>query len=963
MEDIIYQLAQSIGLEIGNIQPSLNTWRSCSVIGKPQANRSGAYISSSFIDPINGTDRIIFTFKNFITDEKLSSWVNKPKGASEQTTRSIMQLHYKGIQNLEKDNQEDNIATIKKWTTTYDEFSENVVHQYLDTKKMNGVDVRFKVGDKITLEDEDNFVKVKMLLYPLVNIDNEIVCYQSIYYDSKGVCQKRWRGSPSGGFFKFGEITENTKCILIGEGIATVWAMSHLSDNWIGISTGSASNLEAIVDLFFNQYPKIPIFILADNDCGLKKNVGLFKTKEILKKYKPYINEKGKLINDFRVLRLIPETPSAYESADWWDNWNSRGDNFCIDFINGYLGLLNLNDNYGIENDNIVKYKVINSLDKTEEAGDEIITLANDVKLSYSILGFPILSCSAIQGGESTIIENTLNTILFKAHEPYFKYIQIEVDRKLLTSPAEFKKKMFQNNWSSQSSTKTGEGQLFDLVAKAYPHTTYLPVRGGWVDQYEKFGLPGRRIGHLRVVPYDKYGRVAKGLDSKGTLMEWKNNIGAHINGIKIAQIIYAIFGYALIAKFGNTKINPILMLKVNSSYGKSLLGSILATMSGKEDILKVADSRSGAGLENIFVDFNDLPLFIDEITSLTPEAITCLGYLYGNGTGAQRGTIKAGESQATLMWRGCAYATSEKTLAQLRIQHDLPPPNAGEEIRIINLSLDFLTAEEQGIFYGTTIDGSYTLFTKEIRDQLRNTFDKFYGTPLVCYVAYLENKGIEYIKQYIIKENCAFVEKNRPLIKTIMQERMLNQFGELTAGFKLVIDAGICDITHEEATETMTIIFKKWLQYNQEITSKEAPENKIINFIQSQLDLAAYSGIHSTFADSGWDYTIQNGKFINGVFPLRAHDKTVVGTISVERGVNIVTIFARNINYVMGGVEIDSRTLSTNIKKLEDSQFIIELAKGNNVVSINDVLANNTKTRKRCHAVKLSLDKILEEI
>ena len=58
-------------------------------------------------------------------------------------------------------------------------------------------------------------------------------------------------------------------------------------------------------------------------------------------------------------------------------------------------------------------------------------------------------------------------------------------------------------------------------------------------------------------------------------------------------------------------------------------------------------------------------------------------------------------------------------------------------------------------------------------------------------------------------------------------------------------------------------------------------------------------------------------GSKLYGVFPLRAHDKTVVGTISVERGVNIVTIFSRNINYVMGGVEIDSRTLSTNIKKL----------------------------------------------
>jgi hypothetical protein len=932
MDDKIKSYAEMIGIVIRTINHTRNIWHRAEVADRKQNNQDATYISSEEFDPILKTSKIIFTFHNHVTNQKLSKLINENstiKYSNIQIEKIIQRREQQLQEQLEKKQQ-----ILEFWQNTYKEISPlSYNHLYLDNKRMFLQINSIKTAPmKIYHRDSDfsGYIHTNVLMYPFYDDDNNIKAFQTIYYYNS-ICYKRYRGSISGLYFMLGAVTEKTKFLIIGEGLATVWAVWHLRpEEYCGIVVGDAGNLEKIIPPLYNKYSKLMLVILADNDYANENNVGMFKTQQILEKYRPSVSIDGKLINERRIFRIIPEVFDG-KNSDWWDVWAKKGSKFIINIIDGYSSLMTMSNAYGIYRDELVNYRVElsdkdDNSNKDTPSGEFVADSGHIIK--YTRIGFPILVCSTIEGGADLPIKTSSSYMILKKQELHQSYVGVKIERTSLLNWQSFKKELLRVYWDAGSITKKGESIMYDIVSTMKPMSVYIPVRPGWLLNIHRFGLSNQVTDNKIVVPYDTNSDAQiLSVHSSGSLISWKKYIGATVDKVFIARIIYLIFGYAPIVKFATSSYNPLLMLKVNSGYGKTLLGKCLMSMIGNPENLRIQNATGAAGMENLFADFNDLPIFLDELTNFDKEALRVLAYLYGNGRGKARGTVVAGVSQEVMKWRGCAYATSEKTLSELREDNELPKENAGEEIRVLNLALENIIETDRGILFSErTKSGDYKLFTGDDAKLIGSNLLKYYGKPLVHYVDYLEKKGEEYIRTKIAEISSAFYEKHKSSIETGQHTRVLGLLSEMLAGLHLVIEADICSMTIDEAEELVLLVYNRWLANSIEKLENTSPLIALISFIKKQLSNAHKLVDNSPYSRSGWDGVVINGEFKSGTVPLILDNKTPVGVITEKdrAGRNVVILFSKWVNAIMNKTNTPSNMNKSNLQLLQKEQGLV---------------------------------------
>jgi hypothetical protein len=968
-DNLIKEYALAVGIVIKDVDHRRDMWHRAEVSCKKLNNRDATYISCESVDIIDNSTRILFTFHNHVTNDKLSKIISSK--ATNYTPLQLEKIFKKREQELQAQ-VEKKQAVLDYWHSKYNSIDpSSYSHKYLDGKRMylpvdNVRTTVMRLYHKA--DDYADYIYTNVAIYPYRNENGDIQAYQTIYYHND-VCYKRYRGSISSAWFTLGAIKDKTKFLLVGEGLATVWAVWHLrQEDYCGIVAGDAGNLDKVVAIMYNKYPQLTIVLLADNDCSTEQNVGMFKTQQILEKYRPSVSLDGKLINERRIFRIIPEVFGG-KSSDWWDMWVKKGSKFIINMIDGYYSLMTMSNAYGIYRDELVYYRVelSDKLDEKDPPSGEIVTASGHV-IKYTRIGFPILVCSTIEGGADLPIKTSTSYMIIKKQELHQSYVGVRIERTSLLNWQSFKKELLRVYWDAGSVTKKGENVMYDIVSTMKPMAVYTPVRPGWMLNLHKFGLANHVTDNKVVVPYDTNADAQiLSVNRSGSLEAWKKYIGATIDKVTIAQLIYLIFGYAPIVKFATSSYNPLLMLKVNSGYGKTLLGKCLMSMIGNPENLRIQNATGAAGMENLFADFNDLPIFLDELTNFDKEALRVLAYLYGNGRGKARGTVVAGVSQEVMKWRGCAYATSEKTLAELREDNELPKENAGEEIRVLNLALENIVEEERGILFSEkTRSGDYKLFTGEDAKLVGSNLLKYYGTPLVYYLKYLETVGEEYIRTKIAEVSSAFYEKHKQSIETGQHTRVLSLLSEMLAGLHLVIEANICSMSIDEAEELVLLIYHRWLANSIEKLENNSPLVALISFVKKQLAQAHRVVDNNPYHNSGWDGVVINGEYKSGTVPLILDNKAPVGVITDKdnrmRG-KVIILFSKWVNAVMSKTLSPSNMTQPNLKLLQKEEgLLLEICDRNKRMTTPTQAQNNWEDMPKLQTgIKLDLDKLME--
>jgi|GEM_PF-2039676 phage/plasmid primase-like uncharacterized protein len=151
------------------------------------------------------------------------------------------------------------------------------------------------------------------LIIPLINAKGEIVSLQAINEKPDPNFNNKDKdflagGEKSGAFYPMtnGKLDINAP-ILIGEGIATLWAAKH-STGIQAIAAMDAGNLLPVARAIREKAPNAKIIFIADNDIytDKKPNTGVLKAIESAKAIGGYV--------------AIPELPSG-QKCDCWDFW------------------------------------------------------------------------------------------------------------------------------------------------------------------------------------------------------------------------------------------------------------------------------------------------------------------------------------------------------------------------------------------------------------------------------------------------------------------------------------------------------------------------------------------------------------------------------------------------------------------------------------------------------------------
>lgn len=283
---------------------------------------------------------------------------------------------------------------------------------------------------------------------------------------------------------------------------------------------------------------------------------------------------------------------------------------------------------------------------------------------------------------------------------------------------------------------------VWEYITKFLPTENAIIVeRNGWMET---------TMGKLKYCPHD-LGEQADGspyicnpclpkepvYEVKGTLDDWKNNIGSLIDNNPLLQI-GAIMGLAgCMLTFCNEEGFGI-YLHGDSSVGKSTTLHIASSVNGSTPRSWRATAN---GLEGIASLFNDNLLLLDEISQASPETISETIYMLANGVGKQRAT-RNGKARRISRWRLIYLSSGEKSTREYITEAPKTKYMAGQAVRAIDIPAD----AEQGYGIFTQLPSNMTSdqFTETIKEACSN----YMGVPFIQFLA-----SIKLRQEYVIKQ------------------------------------------------------------------------------------------------------------------------------------------------------------------------------------------------------------------
>jgi len=154
----------------------------------------------------------------------------------------------------------------------------------------------------------DSWLSGALLLIPICDGTGDMVSLQAI--DEHGAKSFARKGRKRGGFHLIGDINERGT-ILLGEGLATVWAALQMIDgSAFGAVAFDAGNLEVVAKTLRLRFPSATIIVLSDVDENQRGEMESKKAAQAVRgiAWKP----------EFSLRQL------SSGMTDFWDMWNDK---------------------------------------------------------------------------------------------------------------------------------------------------------------------------------------------------------------------------------------------------------------------------------------------------------------------------------------------------------------------------------------------------------------------------------------------------------------------------------------------------------------------------------------------------------------------------------------------------------------------------------------------------------------
>jgi putative DNA primase/helicase len=318
---------------------------------------------------------------------------------------------------------------------------------------------------------------------------------------------------------------------------------------------------------------------------------------------------------------------------------------------------------------------------------------------------------------------------------------------------------------------------------------TIVP-RTGWHDVggTSVFILPGETIGTAgrETVVLDSNG--ASPYESRGTLQEWKNSVGALTRGqrLPILAISTAFAGPLLhIAGLDGGGIN----LFGSSSKGKTTCAECAASLFGKGSSPGyVRPWRATANaLEAAAAMFSDTVMILDELGVVEAREAATAIYQLASGTGKGR-SARDGSLRSSLTWRVLVLSTGEMPMAaKINEDRNGRRAQAGQAVRLLDVPAD--AGKGFGAFDHAGPDNDAARLSDALKRAARTT----YGTAGPAFIKRLAAENSKEAARHITAAVEAFVDSHATagsdgqVRRAAQRLGLIGTAGEMAAGWGIV--------------------------------------------------------------------------------------------------------------------------------------------------------------------------------
>ena len=334
--------------------------------------------------------------------------------------------------------------------------------------------------------------------------------------------------------------------------------------------------------------------------------------------------------------------------------------------------------------------------------------------------------------------------------------------------------------------------------------------RTGWHDigGTSVFILPAETIGTAgrETVVLDSSG--ASPYDSRGTLQEWKDSVGALTKGhrLPILAISTALAGPLLhIAGMDGGGVN----LFGRSSRGKSTCGECAASVWGKGSSPGYVRSwrATANALEAAAAISSDTVLILDELGVVEAREAAAGVYQLASGTGKGR-SARDGSLRTSLTWRVMVLSTGEMPMAaKINEDRNGRRAQAGQAVRLLDIPAD--ANKGFGVFDHAGADNDAARLADAIKKGARTT----YGTAGPAFVKRLLAQNSKDAAKHITTAVEIFVDRvaatgsDGQVRRAAQRLALIGTAGEMAAGW------GIVPWAPGEAYEAAEAALASWVE------------------------------------------------------------------------------------------------------------------------------------------------------
>lgn len=358
--------------------------------------------------------------------------------------------------------------------------------------------------------------------------------------------------------------------------------------------------------------------------------------------------------------------------------------------------------------------------------------------------------------------------------------------------------------------------QLISYLMSAKPKRRITAANTvGWHN--EAFVLPHMVIGSNDIVFQSEIAGDTEFL-TKGTLLEWQNQIGTFCEGnIPLMVSIATCLAGPLLKKVNKEQGAGVHWIG-DSSIGKSTALEVGGTVWGPPEFIRTWSTTSN-GFEGLASARNDTCAILDEINEASPHDVGKIAYMLTNGQGKQRAN-RIGGARKIHRWRLMAISSGEKTLESI-IRESGKQTNSGQIVRLLNIDAKF----KHGVFDNlhSHNDG------RSLADHLKAARLKYYGHVGPAFVRKLIDE-----KQDLPLMLDNLTKKFLVLAKSNLEKRAAGTFALISLAGELGITYGLLPWRKESVIEAAFTAFNRWRSFQ---GTTQTEDQKILDSISNFID------------------------------------------------------------------------------------------------------------------------------